>query len=92
MYLVDDWIVVKCIHDPITANINKSNAFTLPGFDEVSFPFIAICGNHHISILNIATFEQKPLTIGMSCAHQGLRFAFAMGDLSEIQVHYALTI
>merc|ERR1719361_366573 len=28
----------------------------------------------------------------VSTGHPGLRFVFAMGDLSEIQVHYALTI
>ena len=93
MYLVEDWCVIKCIHEPKTANIFKIEAFTLPGFDEESFPFIAVCGYHHISIVNIATFDHKPLTNGMSPnGKSGLRFAFAMGDLSEIQVHYALTI
>ena len=44
MYLVVDWCVVKCIFDPITANTYKTYAFHLPGFDEKSFPFIAVCG------------------------------------------------
>ena len=44
MYLVVDWCVVKCIFDPISANINKIYAFSLPEFDEVSFPFIVLCG------------------------------------------------
>ena len=93
MYLVDDWCVVKCITDSFTANIFKIDAFPLPGFDEISFPFIAVCGYHHISILNIATFEHKPLTNGWSDSGKpSLRFAFAKGDLSEIQVHYALAI
>ena len=45
MYLIVDWCVVKCIHDPITANTYKTYAFPLPGFDEKSFPFIAVCGD-----------------------------------------------
>ena len=44
MYLVVNWCVVKCIFDPITANVYKTYAFTLPGFNEESFPFIAVCG------------------------------------------------
>ena len=93
MYLVVDWCVVKCIFDPITANTYKTYAFLLPGFNEESFPFIAVCGQYHISILNIATLEHKPLTIGMtSSGFFGLRFAFAMGDTSEIQLHFVLTV
>merc|ERR1712150_169623 len=49
MYLVDDWFVLKCIQDPNSANTYKSYAFLLPGFDEMSFPFIAVCGRFHIS-------------------------------------------
>ena len=45
MYLVHDWFVVKCILDPISANTYKTSTFPLPGFDEVSFPFIAVCGS-----------------------------------------------
>ena len=34
-----------------------------------------------------------PLTIGMTnSGSPGLRIAFAVGDLSEIQLHFALTI
>jgi len=68
MYLVENWFVIKCIHDPKTANTAKNYAFLLPGFDEVSFPFIAVCGKYHISILNISTLEHKPLSIGMASA------------------------
>ena len=57
MYLVVDWCVVKFIPDPKTANINKSYAFTMPSFHEKFFPFIVICGEKHISILNIDTLE-----------------------------------
>ena len=93
MYLVIDWCVVKYIPDPIAANTLKAHAFPLPGFDEVSFPFILVDGLMHLSIFNVASHELKPLTNGMTQSGKpGLRFAFAMGDLSEIQVHYALRI
>ena len=90
IYLVVDWRVVKCIFDPITANTYKTYAFLLPGFDENSFPFIAVCGRYHISILNTTTLEQKPLTNGMTpTLYPSVQFAFAMGDLSEIKVYSA---
>lgn len=44
MYLVDDWCVIKCIFDSVSANTQKTFSFTLPGFNEVSFPFIAVSG------------------------------------------------
>ena len=89
MYLVIDWIVTKCIHDPNTANTQKSYAFLLPKFSEAYFPFIAVCGKYHISILNINTLEHKPLMNGMYPVRPGNRFAFAIADSSEIKVHSA---
>ena len=68
-------------------------AFPIPKFDERSFPYIFVIGRYHISILNIATLELKPLTIGMTqSGRAGLRFAFAIGDCSEIQLHFTLII
>ena len=81
MYLVEDWCVVKCIADPKATNI-KTYALPMPGFDEKSFPFIVVCGECHISILDITTLEHKPLTNGMTPSGIGVRFAFATGDLS----------
>ena len=42
--IIVDWIVTKCILDPNTTNISKSYVFLLPGFDQIKFPFIAVCG------------------------------------------------
>lgn len=84
MYLLDNWYVVKCIFDPISANNYKTYAFPLPEFNEASFPFIAICGQYHISILNIDNLEHKPLTSGMNPVGLNVRFAFATSDLSGI--------
>ena len=85
MYLIIDWSSVKIIPDSNTANIKKEHAFYMPLFNENHFPFIFVVGKQHISIINIATLEHKPLTIGMTNSdYSGLRFAFAMGDISEI--------
>merc|ERR1739844_855462 len=65
----------------------------MPLFDEKTFPFIFVVGKQHISIINIVTLEHKPLTIGMTNSDKpGLRIAFAVGDLSEIKLHFVLTI
>ena len=93
MYLIIDWSAVKCILDSNTANIHKTFAFPMPQFDETTFPFIFVVGSQHISIINIAILEHKPLAIGMSHFDRpGLRFAFAVGDLSQIQLHLVLTV
>ena len=33
----------------------------MPDFDEVDFPFIALCGEQNISILDVNTLIHKPL-------------------------------
>ena len=93
MYVIIDWSTVKFISEPNSANIYKNYAFFMPEFDETLFPFIAICGKQHISILNINTLEHKPLISGsMPTGTPGIRFAFALGDLSELQIHFAFKI
>ena len=44
MYLVEDWLNVRVIFDPNLANTFKTQAMLLPGFDEQTFPFIAVTG------------------------------------------------
>ena len=81
MFLVIEWSIVKVIPDTNNSNINKNYAFLMPGFDENSFPFIAVCGKNHIRIVNIATLEHQKLISGeMRTDKPGLRFAFAKGD------------
>ena len=92
LYLIIDWSTVKCIFDSNTANL-KLFAFPMPQFDETNFPFIFVVGSQHISIINTSTLEHKPLTNGTTYAGRvGLRFAFALGDMNEIQLHFVLTV
>ena len=73
MYVVQDFSTVMLINDPNTSNIFKTDCFVLPQFDETAFPFIVVCGEQHISILNIATLEHKPLVTGyMPSGYAGL--------------------
>ena len=93
MYLIIDWSSVKCILDSNTANVKKDFAFPMPQFDETTFPFIFVVGKQHISIINISTLEHKPLTIGATNSGRiGLQFAFALDNLSDIQLHFVLTV
>ena len=48
------------INDFNDANVNKTHAFPLPGFGQ-SFPFLAVCGEDNLSILNVNTLVHKPL-------------------------------
>ena len=73
MYVVQDFSTVMLINDPNTSNVMKTDAFALPQFDETEFPFVVVCGQQHISILNIATLEHKPLVTGyMPTGNSGL--------------------
>ena len=53
MFLIYDWVNVKCIIDPDRSNTYKSNAFLVPDFDLEKFPFIAVCGKSNLSLLNV---------------------------------------
>ena len=44
MFLVDDWVNVRCIQDPNQSNTWKTFAFIVPNFDMEKFPLIAVCG------------------------------------------------
>ena len=93
MYLIKDWCFVNCILDPNTANIYKGYAFKMPKFDEMSFPFVVICGWQHISLLNIVTLEHKPLINGnMRSDKAGLQFVFAKGSSTELEFHFSFKV
>ena len=53
MFLVIEWETVIEIEDPNFANTDKTFAFELPGFNIDSFPFLAVCGQESLSILNV---------------------------------------
>ena len=65
MYQVDDWSTVRLISGTNPLDINKFHAFTIPQYDEESFPFIFVVGEQHISLLNTTTLEHKALTTGL---------------------------
>ena len=61
MYLVHDWTNVILITDPNPLNTDKNFAFPIPEFDEESNPFIAVCGNACLSLLNVKNHMFQPL-------------------------------
>ena len=93
MYLVNYWTNVRFIEESNCVNDYKTFAFTMPCFDERSFPFIILVCRQNISILNVNTLVHKPIAIGLTNSGiQGLQFAFVMGDMSVMYLHLALTI
>ena len=93
IYLIKEWCFVKCILDPNTANIYKGYAFVIPKFNELSFPFVVICGWQHISLLNIVTLEHKPLINGvMRSDKAGLQFVFAKVNGTDIEFHFSFKV
>ena len=67
MYLVHDWTKVIFISDPNPANSFKCFAFPIPFFDQETYPFIIVCGQASLSLLNIKTREHKPLINQKMC-------------------------
>ena len=94
MYLVIDWETIILIEDPNPANSSKTCAFPLPGFDE-EFPFLAVCGEANISILNVKTCVQKQLVQQrMSVGYPGVQCAFMIEDENSVgmSLHFANSV
>ena len=89
MYLVEDWQSVRVIFDPNLANTFKTQAMLLPGFDEQTFPFIAVTGLESLSVFNVKTCTHQPLLNHKFSAMSGNQSLFFAVDGSGMQVHYA---
>ena len=92
MLLVDNWEKVRVIKDSMSANIRKSFAWLLPNFDEVSFPFILVCGEMGYDILNVrdgfikSLINQKQKNSYESLIH-GSQTAFAKIEGDNMKIH-----
>ena len=53
IYLVDDWLIVRKIDDRNKDNKFKTFAFLVPKFDIEKRPFIVVCGDKNLSIVNV---------------------------------------
>ena len=53
MFLIFDWKEVVFIPDPNLSNTFKLFAFPVPDFDEEKNPFIAVCGESSLNLLNV---------------------------------------
>ena len=53
MFLIFDWKEVVFIPDPNLSNTYKLFAFPVPDFDEEKNPFIAVCGETSLNLLNV---------------------------------------
>ena len=59
-YIVEEWETVRVIFNTESKNFNFF-IVPMPGFDEQVFPFLALCGEQNITILNVNTHVKKPL-------------------------------
>ena len=57
MYLVDNWEgeSVTVIVDNHPANTFKTQTYLLPGFNEETFPFVAVSGKKYMLFVNVKT-------------------------------------
>ena len=89
MFLVEDWESVRVIFDPNLANTFKTQTMLLPGFDEQTFPFIAVTGQENLSVFNVKTCTHQPLLNHKFRSYPGNQSLFFAVDGSGMQVHYA---
>ena len=91
MYLVDDWNAesVTVIIDNHPANTFKTQVYLLPGFNEQTFPFIAVSGKKHLRFVNVKTREHMPLVTNVFGAKAGNAGICFTKKKRGMYVHYA---
>ena len=89
MFIVINWQTVRIVTDPNQSNTSKTYSFLLPGFNEKTFPFVAVCGKMHLSILNLNSLCHKPLINSRFSSKEGLQGAFAKAESFGLSVHFA---
>ena len=63
IYLVDDWSAsnVRIIEDTNKDNKLKTFAFPVPNFDIKNRPFIVVCGDKNLTIINVKEESSKTI-------------------------------
>ena len=90
MFLVHHWQTVIYIPDPISTNTFKTFAFPVTDFNEKSNPFIVVLGEASLNILNVKTYQHKPLiNQKMQVGKAGLQGAFIKEEKLGLSLHYA---
>ena len=60
----------------------------MPGFDEEEFPFLALCGENNISILNVNTHIHKPLVSQKFTWGSGLQSMAIKTEQKGMSLHF----
>ena len=90
MYLIIDWVWIHKIENPDMVNPKMTYAFTLPNFNTVDFPFIAVCGEQCLSLVNLENRTVKPFVMQSFYGLPGLQSAFIKTEQSEfdMSIHF----
>ena len=61
----------------------------MPGFDEKEFPFLALCGDRNISVLNVNTHSHQLLINQQFTWVDGLQSMALIREQHGISIHFA---
>ena len=91
IYLIINWRWIYEIQNPSMANSFMTYAFVLPNFNDVDFPFIAVCGDQSLSLVNVEQKSVKPFVMQNFYGLPGLEPAFIKTEKSEFDMtlHFA---
>merc|ERR1719189_1811389 len=93
MFLVNDWEKVTLISDPNSENTFKCFAFPIPNFDKDTNPFIAVCGQASLNLVNVKTSKHRPLiNQKMVVGDPGQQGAFIKTEKFGLSVHFASVV
>ena len=93
IYLVDDWCEsnIRVIEDPNKDNKLKTFAFPVPKFNAESRPFIVVCGEKNLTIVNVKDETSKTIiSKKMSTGVAGHQNAFMKEEKDGVSLHFAI--
>ena len=69
--LFHNWECVRVYIDATNTFKDGGYLTRLPGFDDATFPFLALAGSHSISILNVERSEMRQVVVAESTCRRG---------------------
>ena len=78
------------IEDTDTGNVAKYQFSTLPGFDEVNFPFIAVSGLKSLNLVNVRTGSIQVLISAPIITYRNQKAFFFTSDNDGLQLHFTV--
>lgn len=91
LFIVHDWQVIRRIEDADAKNQNKYAIERMPGFDDVTFPFLVCSGESSFNLFSIKDYYMEPLVNAATSAMHAQTAFFFDKENGSLTMHFTTT-